>query len=124
MPAIWIDVPFIKGPIALAQIFRMIGVHDAWAMRRYILAHAKYESDCPHPYDQYIRSVLKDDQSDLTLEELKVFVAKKGVTEPTKERKIKFVDNVFNNEFLPHMGLGRDDETQRKKAFFLGFMVM
>lgn len=122
LPNISFDVPFIKGSIPLPQVFRLIGVQNTWEMRRYILARFDYSKE--HPYDHYIRSILKDEHSELTLDELKVHVAKKGVAEPTKEKRIRYVDNIFYNEFLPHMGLDRTEDTQRKKAMFLGYMVM
>ena len=122
LPTITFDVPFIKGAIPLPQVFRLIGVNETWEMRRYILAHCDYRQD--HEFDHYIRSILKDEQSEMSLDELKVHVAKKGVTEPTKEKRVRFVDNIFYNEFLPHMGLDRTEETQRKKAIFFGSMVM
>ena len=122
LPTITFDVPFIKGAIPLPQVFRLIGVNETWEMRRYILAHCDYRQD--HEFDHYIRSILKDEQSEMSLDELKVHVAKKGVTEPTKEKRVRFVDNIFFNEFLPHMGLDRTEDTQRKKAIFFGSMVM
>jgi DNA-directed RNA polymerase II subunit RPB2 len=122
LPSISFDIPFIKGAIPLPQVFRLIGVNETWEMRRYILAHYDYTKD--HEFDHYIRSILKDEQSELSLDELKVHVAKKGVTEPTKEKRVRFVDNIFYNEFLPHMGLDRSEETQCKKALFFGSMVM
>ena len=123
LPSISFDVPFIKNhSIPLPQVFRLIGVNDTWEMRRYILAHADYSRE--HPYDHFIRSILKDEQSELSLDELKVHVAKKCATEPTKEKRVRFVDNIFYNEFLPHMGLDRSEDTQHKKAIFFGSMVM
>ena len=120
LPSIMFDVPFIKGSIPLPQVFRLIGVQNTWEMRRYILARHDYTKE--HPFDHYIRSILKDEHSQLTLDELKVHVAKKA--EPTKEKRIRYVDNIFHNEFLPHMGLERTEDVQRKKAMFLGYMVM
>lgn len=122
LPSIFFDVPFIKGSIPLPQIFRLLGVQNTWEMRRYILARFDYTKE--HKYDHYIRSILKDDCSELTLDELKVHITKKGVAEPTKEKRIRYVDNIFHNEFLPHMGLERTEDTRRKKAMFLGYMVM
>jgi len=130
LPSITLDVPFIFTSLPLPQVFRLIGVANTWEMRRYILARHDYTRE--HPFDHYIRSILKDEQSDLPLDELKVQVAKKGikeplkkgVAEPTKEKRIRSVDNIFHNEFLPHMGLDRTDATQQKKALFLGYMVM
>lgn len=121
LPCLTFDVPFIKGSIPLPHVFRLIGVQHTWEMRRYILARDDYTRE--HPYDHYIRSILKDDYSGLTLDELKVHIAKKGVSEPTKEKRIRYVDNIFFNEFLPHMGLDRSQDTQHKKAIFLGYMV-
>jgi DNA-directed RNA polymerase beta subunit len=122
LPTIMFDVPFIKGSIPLPQIFRLIGVQNTWEMRRYILARFDYTQE--HPFDHYIRSILKDEHSELSLDELKVHIAKKGGSEPTKEKRIRYVDNIIHNEFLPHMGLDRTEETQRKKALFLGYIVM
>jgi DNA-directed RNA polymerase II subunit RPB2 len=124
LPTIMVEVPFMKeNLIKLPHVFRLIGVHNTWEMRRYILAHEDYTKD--HPYDQHIRSILMDDQAELNLEELKVFVGKK-IPESNKEKKIRAVDNIFHNEFLPHMGLNKTEEkeNQKKKAFFLGYMVM
>lgn len=123
LPTIFVEVPFIKGSISLNHVFRMIGVNTQSEMRSYILAHDEF-SGSEHPYDHYIRSILKDDKSELNLEDLKDYIGKKGIKEPTKEKRIRYIENIFSNEFLPHMGLDKTPEVERSKAYYLGYVIM
>lgn len=122
LPTIGVEVPFIKTSISLSQIFRMIGVDSQPDMRKYILA--QHNSTKTHPYDHYIRNILKDDQNELSIDELKDYIGKKGIKEQTKEKRIKYIDNIFNNEFLPHVGLEKTNKTREKKAYYLGYVIM
>lgn len=124
LPTIVVAVPFFQGSnpgnVLLPHIFRLLGIASPSEMRKYILlSHGDLG---PHPYDQYIRSILKDDWEKLTLEELREYVSRKG-KETTREKKINNMVNVFNKEFLPHIGIEPTPEVWRQKAIYLGMLV-
>jgi DNA-directed RNA polymerase II subunit RPB2 len=92
-------------------------------MRRYILLSEDHEEN--HRYDHYIRSILKDDKAELNREDLMDFIGRRGLKPPqvTRERRVKSIENIFYNEFLPHMGLDRTPEARTRKAVYFGYVV-
>lgn len=128
IPQIAVNVPFIKKGntlvnIAVAHIFRILGIHDPNEMRRYILLK-EGDTTRDHPYDQYIRSILKDDRLDLSKEDLMDYIGKQGTNEVTREKKIRTIENIFHNEFLPHMGLEKTPEMLLNKAVYFGYIIL
>jgi len=127
LPRIMAAVPFLKNQITLAHVFRLIGIHSPSEMRQLILLRSgkvttRDTHDSFHPYDATIRSILKDDLPHVNLEDLKDILSRKS-KEPTREKRINYLNTIFHNEFLPHMGLERNPSTLRAKAIYLGYMV-
>ena len=60
---------------------------------------------------------------DMTLDELVEHVGREGTREPTREKRMRYLDHIITNELLPHMGLKQTPDINRAKAFYLGFMV-
>ena len=121
LPSITVSVPFIYYNIPVPHIFRILGVEDPKEMRRYILLSS--DPSQSHPYDYYIRSILKDEKTEFSREDLMNFIGQKGIHEVTRERRIRSIENIFYNEFLPHVGLGRDQDTMRNKTIYFGYVI-
>ena len=121
LPSMTVSVPFIHHNIPVPHVFRILGVNDPKEMRRYILLSENYTDD--HPYDHYIRSILKDEKAEFSREDLINFIGQKGIHEVTRERRIRSIENIFYNEFLPHVGLDRSHEVMRQKVIYFGYII-
>lgn len=128
LPQIFVELPFMKkNHILLPHVFKVMGIDTEAEMREIILLHNCRESpaDDTAEFDHYIRSILKDDHVDLSVTELYDHIGKNcEIKEAVKEKRIRNVENVFNNEFFPHMGLEKTPESRRKKAIYMGYVVM
>ena len=119
IPQILVTVPFIKTPIPLASVFRLIGVESPLEMYQYITSENKV------PEMEYlIYGVLKDMDMDLSIDDLCEKIGKKGTQEQTRDKRLRYVKHIFHNEFLPHMGLAKSPEVRKAKALYLGHAVL
>ena len=48
---------------------------------------------------------------------------REGTKEPTKERRMKYLEHIITNEMLLHQGLTLTEDVNRSKACYLGYMV-
>jgi DNA-directed RNA polymerase II subunit RPB2 len=52
------------------------------------------------------------------------FIGKEGTKEPTTARRVRYVEHILINEFLPHMGLSSSEEARGRKASLLATIVL
>ncbi len=50
-------------------------------------------------------------------------IGKKGTKENTREKRIKAIEHIVGNEFLPHVSLDRSEATMRRKILFFSCMI-
>lgn len=127
-PEIAVVIPFIKHHIPLTVIFRLLGVNDVKRMIYYITGITSPTS----PTLLYkTQTILCNDSSntiDMNPEELFDWIGVKNCSEKQKKKRIAYVQNIFQNEFLPHCGNEYESEVLGKntntcKAFYLGYAV-
>lgn len=138
LPEVEVELPYMKQfKIPLVAFFKGIGVMTRAEMAAYIL------QEPPHPtregeLRELVDVLLSQDTTSDDVAELYEWIGKHAtLKEPvsgaqtrgagkdsTREKRIKIVDNLFQTEFLPHIGMDRDPETMLRKRFFLGHMVL
>ncbi len=118
-PQILVNVPFIRCPVTLASVFRLIGVESVRDMYQFIMNENQYPE-----LEYLVNAVLDDPDLDLSLADLSEKIGKKGTQEPTVDKRLRYVTHIFHGEFLPHMGLSRTPEVRRAKALYLGHAVL
>jgi len=129
---ITVNVPFITFAIPVGVIFRALGILSVAEMERFVLRGKRWRRDSA--LVNLVRMVLvnnvyKDDpvlQSEEAMNtpvELHDWIGKRGTKEPTREKRVKYVEHIFGNEFLPHIGLERTKETVRRKLFMFGCVI-
>lgn len=130
LPQIFIQVPFLtKCFIPLPSVFRLIGIESTLEMRQMILQRAdRYPEWQAHTEERkrlefLVNTILRDELSDLSLDDLCDYFGKKGTTEPTYEKRLRYVKHIFHNEFLPNVSLERTPQARRWKAEHLGEYV-
>eukprot|EP00042_Codosiga_hollandica_P059449 m.916301 g.916301 ORF g.916301 m.916301 type:complete len:1179 (+) comp60162_c0_seq1:57-3593(+) len=113
-----VSIPYIKDEIPVIILFRALGI----LTDKQILDYVIYDSD-----DTEMMEMLKPslhEALDVQEELLALdFIGKRGGVRPgvTKEKRIKYARDILQKEFLPHIGLSANSD--RKKAYFLGYVV-
>ena len=59
----------------------------------------------------------------MSYDDILEWMGREGTKEPTRERRLRYIEHILTNELLPHMGLTLNPESLRAKACYLGFMV-
>lgn len=126
-----VTLPFISIGIPLSVIFRALGVVSLEKMMAYILpGRWSFNVGLRNVITEMLSNVIfKDDEvlwnNDCLNNaiDMQEWIGKKGTKEATKEKRIKYVEHILGNEFLPHMGTTRDLETFERKLWMFGNLV-
>ena len=114
-----VELPFIaKLHIPLPSVFKLLGVGAPADVLEIVqtaddplLAHT-------------LRAILDNDpHADWGRDEVLEWLGKHGTTEPTRERRQKFLQHILATEIFPHMALKTDARALRKKALYLAHMT-
>ena len=121
VPEVQVSVPFIDGyKFPLGVLFRLLGVQDSAGMLDCVVGDGARFS--PSSLD-LARSVLENAECDEPLDALYAEIGREGTRETTQERQTKYIHHILTNEVLPHEGLDLEEDTLRRKALYLGYMV-
>ena len=111
------SLPYIKSDIPIIIVFRALGI----VADRNILQHICYDFN-----DTQMLELLKPcieesfviQDKDVALD----YIGKRGMTiGVSKEKRIKYAQEILQKEFLPHVGVKAHTET--RKAYFFGYMI-
>ena len=110
-------LPYIKTDIPIVVVFRALGV----VPDRDIIEHICYD-----PRDRQMLEMLKPCIEDaFVIQDREValdFIGKRGsATGVTKEKRLRYAQDILQKEMLPH--ITTDEGFETRKAFFLGYMV-
>jgi DNA-directed RNA polymerase II subunit RPB2 len=117
-PEMVANLPFIDMHIPILALFKLLSVNTRDDALKLIVGDLDAEES------RLLCGILDNDTTaDMSTEELLDWLGREGTKEPTKERRMKYLEHIITNELLPHMGLVLTDEVNRAKACYLGFMV-
>jgi DNA-directed RNA polymerase beta subunit len=119
-PEIFVKVPFVDFHIPLIMVFKILGFRTTNEIFTAII------DSCDHNDTQLlnlVKSLIGNDIFDMDDTELYDLIGRMGTKELVKEKRIKSIEHIFGNEFLPHIGLERTKECYEEKAYYLGFLV-
>ncbi len=110
-------IPYIKVDIPIWVVFRALGVISD----RDILEHICYDMQ-----DTQMLEMLKpciDDGFVIQDREVALdFIGNRGTTTGlSRERRIRYAQEILQKEMLPHVSMGEGSES--KKAYFFGYMI-
>jgi len=120
-PEIFIEVPFVENfQIPLVAVFKILDITD----KKDMISIMMREND-DLELAALMETIIEQDllYTTRTTEELFEWIGKEGTNEPTREKRVKAIDHIFANEFLPHLGLDRSELTMKKKIIFFGKML-
>jgi len=117
LPEILIELPFVDMNISLVALFRILGAKNTEEIIQYV--------NCKNSIvENIVRNCLDSDiNAHADVQELLDWIGRDGTKEITKERRARYLEHIFSNEVLPHMGLHRDETCDRRKMVYLGHMV-
>lgn len=118
VPEITVMVPFIKHPIPLPVIFRLLGVPTV----RDMVALISPENSQVRYRAQSILGADSSGTGTMSSEELYNWIGLKGSTERQRRKRIQYIRHIFANEFLPHCTT-KGGDAHREKAFYLAYCV-
>ncbi len=113
-----LQIPFIQQDIPLGIVFRAYGlsIKDLELILKI---------NCPrvatnHTFGKFIESILFDAKKIESSEKAISFICLYSLNTIMKERKKRYVEQLLNNELLPHLGIS---STSFHKVLFLAFML-
>lgn len=115
---IMVVVPFVNLEIPLVAVFILLGYRDPEAIVKLVFP----QGDAPELLDM-LRPMLDNPISSMSAQDIAQWIGREGTKEVTQERRGRYVDHIFHNEFLPHLGMDEEPITLHKKALTLGFIV-
>lgn len=118
IPEMVASLPFIDMHVPILGLFKLlkVGTRDD--------ALSLIVGDLDAEESRLLCGILDNDTTcDMSYDDLLDWLGREGTKEPTKERRLRYLEHIITNEMLPHMGLSMDEKTTRAKACYLGFMV-
>ena len=120
MPEMVAVLPFMQSvSIPVLAVFRLLRVETRAEAVSLIVGD---DEDAPEM--RLLCSILDNDMTaGMTTADIFEWLGREATTEPTRERRQRFLDHIVSSELLPHMGLANEPAVLRAKAAYLGFMV-
>jgi DNA-directed RNA polymerase II subunit RPB2 len=120
IPEMVASLPFIEMNVPILAIFKLLGVKTRDEALSLIVGHPDEEDEAT----RLLCGILDNDSTaDMRYEDILEWMGREGTKEPTRERRLRYIEHIITNELLPHMGLTMAPEAMRAKACYLGFMV-
>lgn len=118
---IYAEIPYIKAAIPVVIIFRALGFEDD----KDILQHICYDLTDNEMIQRFYPCITEASDVDNCNLALEYIGNRSNRSLPTsrREERIALARRTMDDQMLPHVGFGPNDDTETKKAFFLGYMV-
>jgi DNA-directed RNA polymerase II subunit RPB2 len=115
-PFAYAHLPYTKSPIPMAIVFRALGI----VSDEEILSHVVYDRT-----DTQMLELLKpsiEEGAEMQERESALdYIARRGNSPGTRDRRLKFARDIMQREFLPHISQREGHDT--RKAYFFGYMI-
>lgn len=115
-PYAYATLPYIRAEVPISVVFRALGV----VSDEEILNHIVYDRN-----DTQMLELLKPSIEEGAMiqdrETALDWIAKRGASTGTRDKRLKYARDIMQREFLPHISQKEGQDT--RKAFFLGYMI-
>jgi DNA-directed RNA polymerase II subunit RPB2 len=119
-----VTLPFIDCAIPLATMFKLIGFTSAAQVIEFVQRHIPKNSKCIPDISSILSKSLDTNVWNELNHSIIEGIGKDGTKEPTAQRRVRYVEHILINEFLPHMGLDDSSEIIHRKAVFFTFALV
>lgn len=113
-----LQIPFIQQDIPLGIVLRAYGLSVEDIEMTLLLNCPRMKTN--HIVAKFIEGIIFDSKKIETTEKAISYICLHSLNTIMKERKKKYVEQLLNNELLPHLGI---TSTKFHKVLFLGFML-
>jgi len=115
-----LSFPFIETQVSVCALFRILGFEDLEAMMAFVRLHLPPSEHAERTLEILGRALNVPQALAKSRRELVDDIGRQGTKEATSERRMRYIEHILANEFLPHEGLEDTPEVVlRKCAFFV-----
>lgn len=116
-----VRLPFVEASVPIGVVFKLLGLNTLSEMCDFLKLHTtNWNSQLAdlclrcldHSLIQASRSYLVE------------HLGKEGTKEATNQRRIRYIEHILSNEFLPHQGLDSSDDVLHRKAVYLSVIMI
>lgn len=116
-----VRLPFVEMGIPAGVLFKLLGFDGLDAMCDFLAIH------CPS-WSPSFEDLARRSLDHALLGESRAYLiehlGREGTKEATTQRRVRYVEHILSNEFLPHQGLDASDAVQHRKATFLAVIIV
>ena len=100
IPEMVASLPFIEMNVPILAIFKLLGVKTRDEALSLIVGHPDEEDEAT----RLLCGILDNDSTaDMRYEDILEWMGREGTKEPTRERRLRYIEHIITNELLPHM---------------------
>ena len=115
-------LPFIDTQVPAAAVFKLLGIATIEGVVNLIMS--LYNGPVSAEFRMTAACALQNPLQGLAGEEIVEHIGKEGTKEPTVHRRARYVEHIFANELLPHMGLDAGEAAQAGKRLYLAYAIL
>ena len=109
LPEITVMIPFIKFPVPLVIVFRLLGISDVSTVVSLIVGTTSKQGQHTYKLHHVVSNMIYAEEHPqetmtMALDELLDWVGKQGSAEKNKRKRIQDIRHIIQNELLPHTG--------------------
>ena len=124
-PQIYVTLPFLSVEVPIMMVFRLMLFEEVDIIERHIFCREAREN-VEHPehkaYNAF-RCMLNHNSKFMPLEKIFEKLGESGTREKTTEKRRKYIEHLFTNEFLPHLGFENTESIRKRKLLFMGIII-
>ena len=118
-----LNFPFIEVQVSVCALFRILGFEDLAAMLAFLQEQVPSGPHKPRVMEILGRALNLPTVLERSRKELVEEIGRHGTKEATSERRLRYIEHILDNEFLPHQGLDSTPETVRSKCVFFALIL-
>lgn len=124
-PQIYVTLPFLSVDVPLMMVFRLMYFDDVKMIEKHIFCEeARKDPDHPeHRAYSAFYCMLNHNSKFMDIDKIYEKLGESGTREKTIEKRRKYIEHLFANEFLPHLGFENSEKTRRHKLLFMGIII-
>uniref|UniRef100_A0A6C0C2C6 DNA-directed RNA polymerase n=1 Tax=viral metagenome TaxID=1070528 RepID=A0A6C0C2C6_9ZZZZ len=116
-----VRLPFVDTSIPIGMLFKLLGLDCLHDMCEFVKFHSSsWNSDLADIVRRCLDHSSLSEPRTYLVEQL----GKEGTKEATTQRRIRYIEHILSNEFLPHQGLDASPEVLHRKAVFLAVILI
>jgi len=123
LPKVVCELPFLTTTLPVLAVFRLLGDEGTAAdISEAYFTNLDFDADVKSIATMTLS--LQEDSTPRTYESTLDVVGKTGTKEVSKEKRDRYLQHIISSELFPHVSLNDDEESRKKKRFFLSLVFL